>query len=475
MTNEIRQRPPPAATPATPSPRAPMAPAPARVGVVVLETPLAPLASAQPAASTPGTLPEAAGRTPTIASDEKAALLTIFAGLRQTFLGATADGPLSEAYTPAELDALASAPEPSERALAELAPGLAPAGRRALDKLLDGFWAKRLEGIAFGGEMMVSPTAALFNQPTGMALVKAAEPVLLSALQALPKSPGGQRQRSGDSGVEIVKLEGAFRSALKAMPAADIDELILIVMHLCAKDAEHDLREAISITERRTQQKQAMRELKREYDQAVAALKQEAQAALSQLKESGHVDPAVTLDEFLACCQVSYSEGKVSDAPPYTVSFSAPVLIVPDPIPASLAPQPEQTGGDPQNIFINPAVLELPTSPGGTRGFVNASATFGNDAPMAPTTYQGMHTSGTRGQRQTGTETGEGTTSGSFAAYAALAGKTEDAVDALADQSESDRLKMQMLLDRRQKAFEALSSIAKKTADTNSTIIKNFV
>jgi len=58
-----------------------------------------------------------------------------------------------------------------------------------------------------------------------------------------------------------------------------------------------------------------------------------------------------------------------------------------------------------------------------------------------------------------------------LAAYVARAG---DGKDGLADMSEEQQLKMQMVMDRMQKALEAMSNLAKKESDTGKSIIGNL-
>jgi len=58
-----------------------------------------------------------------------------------------------------------------------------------------------------------------------------------------------------------------------------------------------------------------------------------------------------------------------------------------------------------------------------------------------------------------------------LAAYIARAG---DGRDSLADMSEEQQLRMQVVMDRMQKALEAMSNLAKKESDTGNSIIGNL-
>jgi len=49
-----------------------------------------------------------------------------------------------------------------------------------------------------------------------------------------------------------------------------------------------------------------------------------------------------------------------------------------------------------------------------------------------------------------------------------------DATDKLTDMSEETQLKLQMMMDRREKALEAISNMMKKMDDTQDSIIKNI-
>ncbi len=50
----------------------------------------------------------------------------------------------------------------------------------------------------------------------------------------------------------------------------------------------------------------------------------------------------------------------------------------------------------------------------------------------------------------------------------------EDSLDSLADLTEDVQLRLQLLMDRRSKAMEALSNIMKKISETSDTIIQNL-
>ncbi len=508
----------------------------------------------------------------------KQQVLDLFAGLKEQFLKQKPAGKTADAFESPVVQALAS--RANDGNLAKVASDMHAQGaqlpkevKQALAKLNDAFWTKKLEAMTETAQLQSSASAYFQTGPGARDLERLrplAAPMIkqmYAPITTTPTSDTGPSTQTEDTGTgpgtqtdtgntnptsstgntggtgnatgtvtvadgsqnvagQVFELPPDVASKIAGvafrlpMFEGDLESQLQMLFIALAKDAERDLRDMMKDMQDKMKLKQIKRDLLRQMKEAQAELKKEAQKQLEDLKAQGKVDDTVTIDDYLAYAQVSFTEPQLNEET-LDVSYTPPSIGPPDPLPEGWAPQsdpPDDNTDDDdegggggsildrvqdigaQAMVVNSDAMDLMQGltadqgggglgvagagdgEGGGRGEDPQAPLFGHDAPIS-----GHFVGDTPGASQQDPETSpSGDTTGdgdpakdgaadamSYDQFGISLQKVEDELDGLSSQTELDQMRMQIFIDRRQKAFEACSNLLKTTSDTKGAIIKN--
>ena len=432
-----------------------------------------------------------------------------------------------------------AAPPALEREAQALAKeNLPPAARRALDKATDVFWAKKIDGLQGEQALLNTPWAQHLASARGAADKQKLAPVVLPLAGWITSgSPASQRMGTGapptvvggsdpmtipsEVGEKIDMLFGTkgFSANWANM---DVGDAVMIMMMLIAGDASKDLRDQLAKMEHTMKLKQAKRQLIAQIKEDEAKMKDEMKKEYDRLMEEGKLDESITFDQFLAACPITFVEPQINEET-YQLTYTEPTIAAPNPLPDEFGPKPDPSESGainedvafriPKHLAAGLVNFQEQADNDMKNAMNNMRQTADDSAPPPGEESDGMRQSSSQAPNSSSNFAGPAIATTAIAAKPpgrrgvnpgilqnigtsvnnlmqpdagtrarfnmsdldVAKDRYSDELESLAEMSDIEQLKMQMYLDRRQKAFETATNVRKKLEDTSGGIIKNWV
>ena len=146
----------------------------------------------------------------------------------------------------------------------------------------------------------------------------------------------------------LVKLEGAVQAISSHATGVDIDALMTLVMMQSSEEEDSELKDQLTEMQASNAQKAALRNVETEMKTQRDAAQSQMQQEFNTLQASGTIPADKTFTDYQAWRQVNWSGGQAQTAADGSVSYTLPVVTLPQPIPdlpASLTAAPAVSAG----------------------------------------------------------------------------------------------------------------------------------